>query len=128
MNMRVRFQGMATRLITQVFGSIAQPVVIRRSLYSNYDEAAGSIISAHEDYDVTGIVGPWQDDNSAALNSDQIITHDLYLLISAETLEITPVTGVDTVIIDSVEYSIVRSETDEAAATIKMRLVKELEQ
>jgi len=127
--MKTDFQSLATRLITSVFGSIAQTVTIRRPLYNNYDEESGALITAHEDYTVTGILGPWRDDNQAASVSDAIRTDDLSLLIPKVTLEINPEVNVDTALTaDGTEWSIIYSETDEAEATIRFRLTKDVEQ
>ena len=129
MNMKTDFQSLATRLITGVFGDVAQTVTIRRPIYSNYDEETGALVSAHEDYSVVGILGPWKDDNQAARNSDQIRTDDLSLLISKVTLEINPEVNVDVAITaDGTTWNIIYSETDEAEASVKFRLTKEVEE
>lgn len=129
MNMKTDFQNLATRLITGVFGSVAQTVTIRRPLYDNYDERTGSLISAHEDYTAVGIIGPWKDDNRAAATSNAIRSDDLSFLISKQTLDINPELNVDIVITaDGTEWAVVYSETDEAEATINLRLSKGIEQ
>lgn len=128
MTMKTDFQNLATKLITGVFGSVAQSVIIRRPIYSNYDEETGSMISATEDYTVTGIVGPWVDDNIAALTSSTIRSDDLSLIISKQTLEIEPEVNYDIAILnDGSEYAIVYSEKDPAEATITFRLSKDVE-
>ena len=129
MNMKTDFQSLATRLITQVFGSVAQTVTIRHPLYNNYDEESGALISAHEDYTVVGILGPWKDDNQAAATSGAIRTDDLSLLISKVTLGLSPELNVDTAITaDGTEWAIVYSEKDEAEATVNFRLSKGVEE
>jgi len=129
MNMKTDFQSLATRLITQVFGSVAQTVTIRHPLYNNYDEESGALISAHEDYTVVGILGPWKDDNQAAATSGAIRTDDLSLLISKVTLDLSPELNVDTAITaDGTEWAIVYSEKDEAEATVNFRLSKGVEE
>lgn len=129
MNMKTDFQSLATRLIQNVFGDVAQVVTIRHPLYNNYDEETGSLISAHEDYTVTGIVGPWKNDNQAAATSDAIRSDDLSLLISKVTLDLSPELNVDTAITaDGTEWAIIYSETDPAEATVNFRLSKGIEQ
>jgi len=126
--MKTDFQALATRLITQVFGSIAQTVTIRRPIYDNYNEELGSLISYHNDYSVIGVIGPWKNDNQSAQTSDAIGTDDLSLIISKTTLEIEPELNFDIAITsDGVEWDIILSEKDEAEATIKFRLTKRLD-
>ncbi len=128
MNMKVMFQNLATKLITGVFKDVAQAVTIRRPLYVNYDEETGAQISSHNDYTVTGVLGPWKDDNTANANSSQIRSDDLSLIISKVTLEIEPELNFDTAITaDGTEWAIIYSEKDEAEATIKFRLSKDTE-
>lgn len=127
--MKTDFQSMATRLITGVFADVAQQVTIRHPIYDNYDEESGSYISAHEDYTVTGIVGPWKNDNQAAQTSNNVRTDDMSLLISKVTLDLVPEMGVDTAVTaDGTEWYIIYSETDEAEATVLFRLSKEIEE
>lgn len=128
MNMKVMFQNLATKLITGVFKDVAQAVTIRRPLYVNYDEETGAQISSHNDYTVTGVLGPWKDDNTANANGPQIRSDDLSLIISKVTLEIEPELNFDTAITaDGTEWAIIYSEKDEAEATIKFRLSKDTE-
>jgi hypothetical protein len=123
--MKTNFQSLATRLITQVFGSVAQQVTIRRPIYNTYDEESGALISGTEDYTVIGIVGPWKNDNQGALTSDAIRTDDLALLISKTTLEITPELNYDIAITaDNTQWNLIYAETDPAEATILFRLSK----
>ena len=77
MNMKTRFQNLATRLIQKTFGDVAQPVIIRHPLYSNYDESTGALITNHEDFDVIGILGPFFDNKQGAANIDNISVDDL---------------------------------------------------
>ena len=125
MNMKTDFQALATKLITGVFGDVAQSVTIRRPLYVNYDEETGAQISSHNDYTVVGILGPWKDDNQAAANGPQIRSDDMSLLISKVTLEIEPEVNFDSAITaDGTGWAIIYSEKDEAEATINFRLSK----
>lgn len=127
--MKTNFRNLATKLITEVFKDVAQSVTIRHPLYNNYDEESGALISAHEDYTVIGIIGPWKEDKQQALTSDGIRTDDLSLLVSKATLEFQPEINNDTVITeDGTEWAIVYSETDPAEAAINYRLTKVLEE
>lgn len=125
MTLKTDFQALAVKLITDTFGSVAQSVIIRRPIYVNYDEATGAQITSHNDYAVTGIVGPWKNDNLAAATSDNIRSDDLALIVAKTTLEIEPELNFDTAITaDGTEWAITYSETDPAGATIKFRLSK----
>lgn len=127
--MKTDFQSLATRLITQVFGSVAQQVTIRHPIYDNYDEESGSYISAFEEYVVTGIVGPWKNDNQDALTSNSNRYDDISLIISNVTLDLVPEMGVDTAVTaDGTIWQIIYSEKDEAEATVTFRLSKEIEE
>lgn len=129
MNMKTDFQSMAVNLITNVFGSIAQSVTVRHPIYNNYDEETGALISAHEDYSVQAIVGPWIDDNRAATTSDKIRSDDLSILIAKTQLDINPEMDVDTILTaDGTEWAILYSEVDEAEATLKLRISKGTEE
>lgn len=128
MNMKTNFQSLATRLITGVFGAVAQTVTIRHPVYSSYDEQSGSIISAHEDFTITGIVGPWTEDNSAARTSESVRADDSALLVSYVQLELMPELNVDIAITeDGTEWNIVDSVTDPSEAAVKFRLSKVIE-
>lgn len=125
MTMKSDFQALATKLITDVFGSIAQNITIRRALYVNYDEETGAQITSHNDYAVKAIIGPWIDDNRQASGSDSIRTDDVAAIISKSLLEISPEVGFDIVITsDGTEWAIVYTEMDEAEATLTLRLSK----
>ncbi len=125
MTMKTNFQALATKLITEVFGSIAQTLTIRRALYVNYDEETGAQITSHNDYTVQAIIGPWIDDNRQAATSNSIRSDDVAAIISKSLLEITPEVGFDIAITaDGTEWGIVYTETDEAEATLTLRLSK----
>lgn len=127
--MKTNFQALATRLIEGVFGSVSQVVTIRRPIYSNYDEETGSMIQAHEDRDVVAVVGPWRNNSQPGMNSDAIATDDLSVIYSKVRLDIEPELNVDTAILpDGSEWSIVYYEKDEAEASVRLRLAKDLEQ
>ena len=128
MTLKTDFQQLATKLISGVFGSIAQPLIIRRPLYVNYDEETGAQISSFNDYTVDAIVGPWTDDNRKYANGPQIRSDDLIALISRQTLEINPEMNYDIAITaDGTEWAILYSSIDEAEATLTLRLSKGIE-
>lgn len=125
MTMKTDFQNLATKLIYEVFGSIAQTLIIRRPLYTNYDEESGVQYTSHEDYTVQAIIGPWVDDNRNAANGPAIRSDDLSAIISQVTLGMSPEMNYDIAITsDGTEWAIVQSIVDEAQATITLRLSK----
>ena len=125
MTMKTNFQLLAESLITSVFGSVSQQVIIRRPLYVNYDEETGAQFSSHDDYTVSAIIGPWRRDNQASGTSDKIRSDDLECIIAKRTLEINPEMNYDVAITaDGTEWGIAYSEVDAAEATIILRLSK----
>lgn len=128
MTMKTNFQLLAESLITNVFGSVSQQVIIRRPLYVNYDEESGAQFSSHDDYTVSAVIGPWRRDNQAFATSDAIRSDDLECIIAKRTLEINPEMNFDIAITaDGTEWAIVYAEIDAAEATITLRLSKGLE-
>lgn len=126
MSLKTDFQALATKLITNTFGSVAQNIIIRRPIYVNYDEASGAQISSYMDYNATAIVGPWKDDNQPyANNLNSIRSDDLSVILSRQLLDMTPEVNYDIAITaDGAEWAIVYTEMDEAEATLTMRLSK----
>jgi len=126
MSLKTDFQNLASKLIYDTFGSISQPLIIRRSIYINYDEGTGAQITSHNDYTIKAVVGPWVDDNRGAANSNNSIrSDDLSAIISKQTLEIMPEVNFDiAVTADGTEWSIVSATVDEAEATLTLRLSK----
>jgi hypothetical protein len=129
MNLKDMFQQLATQLISDTFGSVAQTLIIRRPVYVSYDEETGAQISSHNDYTVQAIIGPWVDDNRGyANNSNYIRSDDLSAIISKQTLEINPEMDFDIAITaDGTEWAILFSQVDEAEATLTLKLSKGLE-
>jgi hypothetical protein len=128
MTLKTDFQNLATKLISGVFGSISQKLIIRRPLYVSYDEETGSQLSSFADYTVDAIVGPWTDDNTKYANGPQIRSDDLVALISRQTLEINPEMNYDIAITaDGTEWAILYTSVDEAEATLTIRLSKGIE-
>lgn len=132
MNMKTKFQKIAEKIVTKTFGDVAQLVTIRRPIYENYDEVTGSLISSHDDYEVKGIVGPWNKDNSPSTTSSGIMNDDLQLIIARITLVdedgnvIEAEVNRDSVILpDGSEYLIIQSFKDPAEASIVYRLSKD---
>lgn len=130
MTLKTDFQNLATKLIYDTFGSIAQLLIIRRPLYVNYDEATGAQITSHNDYTVQAIVGPWTDDNrNLANNNNNIRSDDLGATIAKQTLDIMPEVNYDIAITaDGSEWAITYIAVDEAEATITLRLSKGIEE
>ena len=129
MTMKTDFQALASKLIYDVFGSISQTLTIRRPIYVNYDEETGSQIMSSDDYVIQAVIGPWIDKNIDASKSDAIRTDDLSAIISKEKLAIVPEMNFDIAITtDGTEWAIVQSTTDEAEATIILRLSKSVEE
>ena len=127
--MKTDFQALATKLIYDVFGSISQTLIIRRPLYINYDEETGTQMMSHDDYTIQAVIGPWINKNEAAATSAAIRTDDLSAIISKSTLTITPEVSYDIAITaDGTEWNIAYSATDEAEATLTLRLSKGLEE
>lgn len=130
MTLKTDFQNLASKLIYDTFGSIAQSLIIRRPIYVNYDEETGAQITSHNDYTIQAIVGPWTDDNrNYANNNNNIRSDDLGAVIAKQTLSIMPEVNFDIAITaDGNEWAITYIAVDEAEATLTLRLSKGLEE
>ena len=128
MDLKTMFDKLAVTMINKTFGSVAQTVTIRHPLYSNYDEETGAIITAHEDYIVKGIVGPWINNNEEAQRSHIVDSQDVSVLIATSDLElINPAVNYDTVITqDGSEWALAFIQRDPANATFKFKLSKNI--
>ena len=125
MSLKTDFQKLAVKLINNVFGSVAQTLIIRSPIYVNYDEQTGAQITSHNDYQVQAVVGPWTDDNRGAATSNAVRSDDLSAIVALTDLGMRPEVNYDIAITaDGTEWTIVYTEIDEAEATITLRLSK----
>ena len=93
---------------SKVLGKLGGDVTFKRITHGSYDTATGSV---SESITSTTIKGILQNVNQREIN-DLIKENDKILTIAAKDLEQTPTTS-DRVLIASIEYQIIRINTDE---------------
>ena len=96
------------KVSSTVLGKLGGDVTFKRITHGSYDTATGSI---SESITSTTIKGILQNVNQREIN-DLIKENDKILTIAAKDLEQTPTTS-DRVLIASIEYQIIRINTDE---------------
>jgi hypothetical protein len=129
MNFKTDMQAMAVDLINRVFGSeggVSLLVTIKHPILANIDEITGKMYHLTDEFEILGIVGPWEQDAvNPQVSEAAIKVNDLKLIVPFTEMPWMPTADLDSVWTpDGSRYNIISITTDAAFACSTMQLRK----